>query len=200
LIFRQTQLYKFIYYNDNFGIGKKVLDCGAGGNMPPLALFKENGYETSGIEINDSQLEKANRFAEDKGMSLNINKGDMTCMNFGTGFFDCAYSYNSIFHMKKADIKKAVDEIIRVVKKGGLVYLNLLSVEDFGYGQGEKIGEGEFLQDEGDGKIIHTFYSAEEARNLFSGYEILLYQHRIPERKFGTDMIKQAFHDFILKI
>ncbi|MHA1435593.1 MAG: hypothetical protein ACTSO7_17270 [Candidatus Heimdallarchaeota archaeon] len=29
---------------------KTVLDCGAGGRRPPLALFYKDGYKTAGIE------------------------------------------------------------------------------------------------------------------------------------------------------
>ncbi len=200
MIFRQIQLYNFLYYNETIGTGKKVLDCGAGGNMPPMLLFIENGYEACGIDLDDSQINRAKEFAGAKGISLDIRKGNMSDIEFENDSFDCAYSYNSIFHMKKEEIKKSVEEMTRVVRKRGLIYLNLLSTEDSGYGQGEEIGCGEFLQDEGNEKVIHSFYSSGESKNLFLNYEIVFYQHRIAERKFGTEYVKQAFHDFVLKI
>ncbi|MCY6371149.1 methyltransferase domain-containing protein [Clostridium ganghwense] len=52
------------------------------------------------------------------------------------------YCYNTIFHMKKIDISKAIDEIKRVLKPGGLCFVKFLSVNDFGYGYGEKLGKG----------------------------------------------------------
>jgi hypothetical protein len=42
--------------------GKKVLDCAAGGPVPPLVLFHQHGFEAWGIDVADSQLQKARAF------------------------------------------------------------------------------------------------------------------------------------------
>ena len=42
---------------NKINLEKTVLDCGAGGRRPPLALFYNDGYKTAGIEILDSQIE-----------------------------------------------------------------------------------------------------------------------------------------------
>ena len=41
----------------------KVLDCGAGGQNPPLALFRKHGYDAYGIDISDNAIEEAENFA-----------------------------------------------------------------------------------------------------------------------------------------
>lgn len=126
MIYRQTALYKFLYYCNESKLDKLVVDCGAGGNMPPLGLFYTEGYQTIGIEMDEEQLKKAKTFEEEHGMELNIRKGDM----------------------RKEEIRDTIEEIKRVLKKGGLCYVNLLSCEDFRYGQGTQVGEDEFLQEE----------------------------------------------------
>lgn len=65
-IFKQIPLYRFIMFCNETAMNKKVLDCGAGGDCPPLSLFSEYGYETHGIEFNSKQLEKANIHASKK--------------------------------------------------------------------------------------------------------------------------------------
>ena len=40
----------------------KILDCGAGGSVPPLALFAQHGFEAWGIDISEDHLDKARRF------------------------------------------------------------------------------------------------------------------------------------------
>lgn len=52
----------------------KILDCGAGGDMPPLGLFKSHGFQTVGIEIDEKAIASANKFAETQGMDLNFIK------------------------------------------------------------------------------------------------------------------------------
>lgn len=65
-IFRQIPLYKFIMFCNETNMDKVVLDCGAGGNCPPLSLFSEYGYKTHGIEFDINQLKKANMYADEK--------------------------------------------------------------------------------------------------------------------------------------
>ena len=46
-IYYQIPLYRFLQYCSEYDISRSVLDCGAGGELPPLALFYENGYAAS---------------------------------------------------------------------------------------------------------------------------------------------------------
>ena len=55
----------------------KILDCGAGGPVPPLALFAQHGFEACGIDISEEHLEKANRFCEESGLDIHLQSGDM---------------------------------------------------------------------------------------------------------------------------
>lgn len=100
-LIKQVQLYKFLDYCNGCDLEKSVLDCGAGGAYPPLSIFSEFGYKTYGIEISDSQIEKAEKFSEQHNLELNISKGDMRKLPFGNEAISYIYSYNSIFHMTK---------------------------------------------------------------------------------------------------
>lgn len=41
--------------------GRTILDCGAGGPVPPSALFCQHGLQTWGIDASQAQLERAMR-------------------------------------------------------------------------------------------------------------------------------------------
>lgn len=120
-IFRQISLYRFIMFCNETNMDKVVLDCGAGGNCPPLSLFLEYGYIAHGIEFNTKQLEKANEYANKKSQSLNIELGDMRNLKFENETFSFVYSYNSVFHMTKSDVSKSINEMKRVLKQNGLL-------------------------------------------------------------------------------
>ena len=62
-IFRPS-IYKFLHMARWKDVKKKVLDCGAGGNNPPLALFSMHGYEAYGIDISDNALDEERNFAK----------------------------------------------------------------------------------------------------------------------------------------
>lgn len=199
IIFRQTQLYKFLRYCNEQDLEKVVLDCGAGGNCPPLALFAENGYKTLGIEFDDAQLDKANQFAKDHGLELNILKGDMRELHIADKSISYVFSYNAIFHMKKNDISKSIGEMKRVLKPGGLCFVNFLTVNDFGYGEGEELGKGEYLQREGEDKVIHTYYEIHEGDAHFDDMEIIFKENRVLERIFEGEKIRQGYIDYIVR-
>lgn len=198
-LFKQIQLYRFLNYCDESNLEKTVLDCGAGGNCPPLAIFLEHGYKTYGIEISDSQIEKAKKFSEQYGLELNISKGDMRELPFEDNSISYIYSYNSIFHMTKKDIAKSINEIKRVLRPEGICCLNFLSVNDECYGEGKELGENEFLQVERGENVIHTYYNIDEAEEHFRDMKILFKENRVLEWICEGEKIKQGYIDYIVK-
>lgn len=199
MIFKQVPLYRFLdlCLTQNSST-MKILDCGAGGKMPPLALFKEYGFDTYGIEIDSKAISEANSFELSKGLALNIQKGDMTSLEFENESFDFVYSYNSIFHMKKVDIMKAVNELKRVLKPGGLLFLNFLSVDDFRCGKGPHLGDNQYEQMD-DEPVIHSYFQHDEADKYFSDMELLIKEIRIIHRVYEGSLIRQGFVDYIVK-
>lgn len=195
---RAYPLYKFLQFTEESGLKKTILDCGAGGTIPPLSLFYQFGYQTTGIDISEQSLERAKKFVTKHGINLNINSGDMRDLQFADESFCFAYSYNSIFHMKKEEIKHSIQEMLRVLKVDGLIFVNLLSIDDQMCGQGEKVGENEFLQMEEE-PTIHSFHSDDEANSLFVGQKILHQEKRYIERIYAGRKILQVYLDYIVK-
>jgi len=76
--------------------------------------------------------------------------------------------------MPKVEVGIALKEMIRVLKPGGLLFVNLPSVDCASFGEGEKVGDGEFQQVESDGtKIVHSFFGDDEADTYFADLSIL---------------------------
>lgn len=200
IIFKQTPLYRFLQLcneEDNQN-SKKILDCGAGGNNPPLSLFYSFGYETTGIDLDLNQVEKANTFGRSNNQNINIRLGDMTKLDFSDEFFDFVYSYNSIFHMKKKEIEKAIIEMKRVLKPNGLMFINFLSIDDFRCGEGPHLGENQYEQMD-DEPVIHSYFEYNEAEKYFSDMKIVIKERRIIERIYEGEKISQGFIDYITK-
>jgi ubiquinone/menaquinone biosynthesis C-methylase UbiE len=129
-VIRATPLYEFLRQCNANPLGREILDCGAGGAHPPLSLFYHYGYKTYGIEIAEEAQAQAQRFCEEKNMPLNIIRGDMRRIPFPGEWFSFVYSYNAIDFMTKPDIAVSMREMERVLKPGGLCYVNFLSVDD----------------------------------------------------------------------
>lgn len=200
IIYSQIPLYRFLdlCVQKSNSSSPMILDCGAGGKLPPLALFKSHGFNTFGIEIDDNAIAMANEFARNQDMALNIAKGDMTALDFEDDSFDFVYSYNSIFHMKKVSIEKAISELKRVLKPGGLMFVNFLSIDDFRCGEGPDLGANQYEQMD-DEPVIHSYYEHNEADEHFAVMKILIKEQRILNRIYAGSPIRQGFIDYILE-
>lgn len=198
-IFRQIPLYRYLAFcNESKNLEKTVLDCGAGGDSPPLSLFYSHGYRTTGIDMDLSQIKKANEFGLERGQSLNIHQGDMKSLKFEDESFSFVYSYNSIFHMMKDQVERSFLEMKRVTSKKGLLFVNFLTTNDFRVGDGIDLGNYQFQQYEDDAQVIHSYYESEEADYLFEDMEVLCKEDRVLERIFDGQKIRQGFVDYIL--
>jgi ubiquinone/menaquinone biosynthesis C-methylase UbiE len=199
-VFRQNQLYTFLLYCNDVELDRKVLDCGAGGNLPPLAIFSEHGYSTYGIDISQDQIELAEVFELEHNLELGIKEGDMKSLPFGDGSMSFVYSYNSIFHMSKEEIDLVIKEIYRVLPKGGLAFVNFPSTNDFRSTMGEKVGDGEYLQEERGEKILHSYFGENEAEEFFDGFKVIYKEKRVRDGYARKDVkITLGFIDYIIE-
>ncbi len=159
--------------------GRKILDCGAGGPRPPLALFSQSGMETYGIDISNAQLAKAGDFARDNGLSFRLSQGDMRQIPFADEVFDYVYEHYSMCHLSKRDTATAVGEMHRVLKRGGLCFLGVISIDSrpktfFG----EEKEPGEFWSD-GDDSHRHCMFTDREADRLVSNWSVIAKEKRV---------------------
>lgn len=198
-IFKQIPLYRFIMFCNETAMNKKVLDCGAGGDYPSLSLFSEYGYETHGIELNSKQLEKANIYVSKKSQNLNIERGDMRKLNFENEYFSFVYSYNSVFHMTKSDVLNSINEMKRVLKPEGLLFVNFLTTKDHRCGTGVAMGENQYEQMDDYIPVIHSYFEEDEPEKYFNNMKILYKESRVLERIFEGKKIRQGFVDYIVK-
>jgi ubiquinone/menaquinone biosynthesis C-methylase UbiE len=184
IVLHQIPIYNLLWHIQQYAptLEKKILDCGAGGGLPPLAMFNEHGFETHGIDIDKERIKMAEDFAKTHGMELNIIQGDMRELPYDDESFSFVYSYNTIFHMTKKDIKKSMQEIKRVLRKDGLCFINFMTMEDGMYGHGTELEKGECLQEECGEEVIHTFVEEKELDYFFEGFELIAIDTRYMKR------------------
>ena len=170
-------LYRFLKLIEKVELEKKVLDCGAGGPRPPLALFHDYGYETHGIDISESAIVASEKFASERDMNLNIIKGDMRETPFDDESFSFVFSQNSVCHLTKKDTMVAINEMNRVLRPGGYLLVDFMSTESSYYGSptlGEEVGPSEYQYIDDDGhKVLHCFHSDGEPDKYFTELKII---------------------------
>jgi ubiquinone/menaquinone biosynthesis C-methylase UbiE len=172
---------------------KNILDCGAGGRFPPLALFYQHGYTTYGIDSSHGEIQLARQFLNKHDMKATIIKGDIRDIPFDDHSMSFVYSINTVFHLSKADTAIALKEMERVLSPSGLLFVNFTSVDDLWYGKGQEVGPGEFIQEVDwyldivkEGHVC-SYYEDAEPDDYFTDFEIIRKEKRICELEIERD-------------
>lgn len=102
------------------------IGCGQGTDGICLCLFKKEGSYT-GIDISEKSIERAGKAVERYAGKLSLvpvyQTGDAEQLEFPDDSFETVYSCGVLHH--SPDTQKAVDEVYRVLKKGGSGYVYL---------------------------------------------------------------------------
>ncbi|MCX6815103.1 MAG: class I SAM-dependent methyltransferase [Candidatus Aenigmarchaeota archaeon] len=98
----------------------RILDLGCAYGRD-CKFFVDNGFETHGVDLSSKLIERAKSSV--KGAKFYIM--DILDLKFPNENFDGVWCSATLLHIKKKDVSKALSEIKRVLKKGGILYLNL---------------------------------------------------------------------------
>ncbi len=104
--------------------GAALLDVGCSWGRWSLAA-QAKGYVVVGIDPSLGAVMAARRVAHQLGARNRYVVGDARCLPFAPHLFDVAYSYSVLQHLSKADAGKAVSEMGRVLKPGGMAKVQM---------------------------------------------------------------------------
>lgn len=177
--------------------GDRVLEVGAGTGRYSVALAKE-GMHVTAVELAESNLDVLRR--NGRGVDrLRCLQGDAVDLGaFADGSFDTVLVLGPMYHLyEEEDVGRAIDEAVRVTRKGGILLFAFLSVFGIMYanyfrgnwaaGQQENFTE--------DNRVRHF------REQLFTGYDVTEFEQLFegkPVRHIttvGTDGMLEAIGD-----
>jgi SAM-dependent methyltransferase len=176
VMFREFANYKVD--DPELALGKTVLDCGAGGRYPPLALFHQHGYESFGIDISYVEIERAQAFCAQHNIALNLQQGDARALPYRDRSFSFVYEFMTICHLTRADTVIAIQEMTRVLRGSGYLFLGFITSDIWPSGPETSPGSGEVLFSAGGSMVLHSVYDDNEPDQYFAGMEIIFKEKR----------------------
>ncbi len=99
-----------------FRHARNILEIGCWDGMASCSLAR-SGKQVTAIDLQDSGLDERAIAA-----GVGFRKMDATAMEFDDGCFDAVFSYDTVEHVTRPE--HMLKECIRVVRKGGVIYLN----------------------------------------------------------------------------
>ena len=153
--------------------GPRALDLGCGIGRHSLFLAHQ-GFQVTAMDGSPAGLAYAGEQAAEAGLSVTFAEGFMTDLPFDDGAFDYVLSWNVIYHGDGPVVRRAIAEIRRVLRPGGLYQGTMLSKRHRNFGLGHEVAPDTWQDDdaESDKSHPHFFCNAAELVALFDGFEL----------------------------
>lgn len=161
---------------------KHVCDaaCGFGAYGAMLAA---NGFQVSGFDISSNAVELTTQLFTNNNLRFSdYVVSDICAIDFAHGFFDATVAHAVLDHLTKSDAERALSELMRITKPGGLVFISFDPLEQDDISEPHDVLEdGSFLYRDGARSgLLFRYYAAQSIKNILQPYQI--FQWRINKR------------------
>jgi len=159
---------------------KKILDLGCGIGRHAV-LFSENGFEVNACDLSKEGIEKLNKLIKAHNLSITTEISDMLSLPYNNKSFDGLVAFHTIYHTDDIGIKKTINEIDRVLIKGGEAFItfNSKNSPDFKSADNKHLSENTIVKTKGhEAGIPHYYTSKEEVEELLKGFEIIEFSYK----------------------
>lgn len=99
--------------------GDTLLEAAIGTGYPIADFLQKAGYSVYGIDISPDLIEKCRQL----NPNINCKVGDAEDLDHPDDYFDCTYCFHSTWYFP--NLNKAIDEMLRVTRPGGLVMFDI---------------------------------------------------------------------------
>lgn len=176
-----------VEWADTMPPGGAVLDVGCGAGRHVIYLGGR-GFQVSGIDISPSGIKLTQEACAERGITFDGHVSGMDSLPFEDEMFDGALSTSTIHHLRRAGVAKALAEVRRVLKPGGVLIADFPCTDTLEYRvMRRQVAAGELTEVEpstfvderplidltDDLFLPHHFCDEADLRDLLSGFEIV---------------------------
>ncbi|HEY40346.1 MAG TPA: class I SAM-dependent methyltransferase [Dehalococcoidia bacterium] len=155
---------------------RRILDLGCGDGRH-LHFFSGLGYQISGLDYAPSALYLAGEWLTGENLSAELVCADMTGIPWRDEQFDAVISCLVINHNPVERIRRTIEEIYRVLKSGGWLFVVVSTCKPIGpmrYHSGIEIEPDTIVLTEGREKgVPHHFFTTLELIEMFSRFTFI---------------------------
>ena len=153
-----------------------VCDAACGFGAHTLA-FASNGFDVSAFDISPKAVELTTYGLRKYGYdNVEVRLAGITDTGYESGTFDAAAAYAVIDHLTESDGKRAIEELMRIIKPQGLLLLSFDQAEEEDFESAhEELADGSMIytgESSRDG-MLYRPYDSDKISALISGYRVI---------------------------
>ena len=157
---------------------KKVCDAACGFGAHTIALLS-NGFDVEAFDVSQRAVELTAAGLEKNGYeNVKVKTASILDTGYADATFDAATAYAVMDHLIRKDAERAIRELMRIVKAGGLVLMSFDKAEEEDLSMPHRsLEDGSMLYDEGTpnaGLLFHP-YEESEIKDLVKEYKVQSY-------------------------
>jgi len=187
-----------VEWADTMPAGGKILDLGCGVGRHCVYLGGR-GFRMAGVDISPNGIQQTEAVCAERGIEFEGQVSDMTTIPWADATFDGALSTSTINHHRRADIKRAVAEVWRILKPGGIFFVDFLRDDTPEYlevraqvdaGEITEVEPNTFIDErpntpDSDGFLPHHYSDEADIRDLLGVFEIVRLWSAPPSVEMG---------------
>lgn len=145
----------------------RLLDagCGSGRYLLPLQM---RGFDVVGVDVSWKALQMLRESSKARKLDMNILAANIFQLPFACDSFDFIWCYGVLQHILSKERESAIREFHRILKKEGILFMEVFGKDDMRYG-GNEIEPNTFSRKNG---IVYHYFDKNEIGDLLRDFSV----------------------------
>ncbi len=173
----------------------RLLDAGCGGGKYSLPL-RMRGFDVTAIDVSLKALKMAGDRSAGRKLDITLLAANIYTMPFRDAYFDIIWCYGVLQHLLLKERELAMIEFRRILKDGGLLFIEVFGEGDMRYG-GNGVEHNTFSRKNG---IIYHYFDKNELEGLLKGFSHQIIESRKEKRFDGRTYTRHTISAIAKKL
>ncbi|MGB8217072.1 MAG: class I SAM-dependent methyltransferase [Candidatus Methanoperedens sp.] len=158
----------------------RLLDAGCGSGKYAIPL-RMRGFDVVAVDVSPSALKMAGKSIVSRKLDIELLAANVYQMPFSNSSFDVIWCYGVLQHLLLKEREAAISEFWRLLKNGGLLFIEVLGEKDMRFG-GSEVEHNTFSRKNG---IVYHYFSRSELEELLGKFSCNIVESRKEKRFKG---------------
>ncbi len=158
----------------------RLLDAGCGSGKYAIPLMMR-GFDVVAFDVSKMGLKIAQTRCARRNLDIDLLAANVYQIPFKNDSYDIIWCYGVLQHLLSKEREHAVNEFRRILKKDGILFIEVFGEDDMRYG-GNEVENNTFSRENG---IVYHYFNKNEIAGLLKGFSYRIFESRKEKRFDG---------------